>query len=302
MKGTSFHNGVEFKVTIEGESWQQGQAISGGLQRVVRGNPQSGVSSGGVSGGATPASGGETHATANPAGQTSGNALAAGGGAISAGGGSPLPGGNPSPQPPLQSRVILAESTERKIKNKSADAFKILGEAVAENATAWKFTIPRDARITDKAGSLYILYGSGEDPHSLAQLRLNIIPHHYLQDFVELMRTQLRFALKKMTAAKKGWVEVELTPPASKDWAQLDHLILRLQLTVDTIETQFHFHRAEVDAMKAGLTTKLTLREIELSLPIADYVHDFNDRLNKDASEAAVNDVIEEYRSLGWLA
>ncbi|MBS1958073.1 MAG: hypothetical protein JST80_01245 [Bdellovibrionales bacterium] len=261
MKGTTFQNGVEYKVTIEGESWQQGQSIQGQLQTIIRNTP-----AGSAADAVTP-------------------------------------------------RVVLAESTERKIKSKSAEAFSIIEEASSDASVSttadgptlvWKFTVPRQARITDKAGSLFLLYGFGDDLFTYGQLKLNILPHHYLQDIIEMMRTEFRFALKKTTAGRNGWIDTELDPPDSKDWAQLDHLVIELKLEGEgkdtSIEAKFQFHRAEVDGMKAGLSTKLTKREVTRSWPRSELVHDFNDRLDKDAAQAAINDVVEEYRNQGWLA
>jgi hypothetical protein len=249
MKGTSFQNGVEFKISIEGEAWEQGQPLVGRL--VIQGKSES-------------------------------------------------------------SRVILASATERKLKNKSPDAFEVLAECPGAQAqTGFEFALPLTARITDKAGSLYLLYGNALDPHALGRLRLNIVPHHVVQDLIDLLRTEFRFALKKATAGKKDFTEFELTPPAGKDWAQLDHLIVRTRIVTaeeasEDAETSLlvylDFHRAEVDGLKAGLSTKITQREVGREVGLSDLVHAFNGRLNKDAAAELIHDMFEEYRNAGWLA
>jgi hypothetical protein len=245
MKGTTFQNGIEFKITINGETWLQGEEISGQLE-------------------ATPK---------NP------------GAALS------------------RARVILAETTHRKLKSKSVEGFHILAEAESTTSPlTYAFKLPIQARITDNAGSVFMLYGCQDDLHTLGILKLNIVPHHYLRDLIELMRTEFRFALKTLAAGKNGFVEAKLEPSGSKEWAQLENLVLALQITDETIEAKFQFNRNAVDALKGGLQTKIEKREVFRSWEIKEFVHDFNDRLNKDAATLGIENAIEEYRALGWLA
>jgi hypothetical protein len=234
MRGVSFQNGVEFKISIDGERWEQGDEISGEILAVAK-NPG---------------------AELKPA------------------------------------RVILAETTERKLKSKSKDGFHVLAEATTSTFPfGWKFEMPLQARISDKAGGLCILYGSQEDPHTLGILKLNVVPHHYFNDLIELMRTEFRYALKGLSAGKDGWVD-----------AKLENLILSLRMEDGQIDAIFEFSRERVDAMKAGLQTKIEKQEITRSWLVKEFVHDFNDRINKDVATAAIESVISEYKSAGWLA
>jgi hypothetical protein len=244
MKGMSFQNGVEFKLNLDGESWQQGGTLSGSLDLNLR----------------------------NP--------------------------GASLPEP----RVLLVETTDRKLKAKSADAFQVLAEHRGlEAVKSFQFALPPTARISDKAGSLYVLYGSGDQLLSLGLLRLNVLPHHYVQDWMDLLRTQFRFALKKLSHGKKGFVEAEFDPPSAKEWAQLDTLNVHFKWEPPKLISNWVFNRAEVDGLKAGLQTKITRREVNREHQCTDLVHGFNDRLNKDAAETVVNAVIEEYRGQGWV-
>lgn len=236
MKGISFQNGIEYKITISGERWEQGDTISGELQ-----------------------------ATAKNQGVTLDAHTA---------------------------QVILAETTERKLKLKSKEAFKVIGQVQATHATlAWEFKLPIDARITDKAAGLCILYGAQVDPHALGILKLNILPHHYFQDLIELMRTEFRYLLKGMAAGKDGWAD-----------AKFEDLILSFKLSEETINVNFEFSRERVDAMKAGLQTKTEKQEFFRSWDTHEFVHRFNDRINKDVATAAIQNVISEYKTAGFLA
>ncbi len=245
MKGVSFQNGVEFKVSIEGETWSQGDLIQGTLQASVK----------------------------NP--------------------GSTLP----------SLKLCLAEGTERRIKAKSPEAFRIIEELSSNTSSLeWKFTLPKDVRVSDKAGSLYILYGSATDTHALASLKLNIIPHLHIRELCEVLSIHSRFVLKFINAGKNNWVEVKFGPPDGKDWLFLEHLIVSLRIDDTKLYANFEFTRNAIDAMKGTLKTNIVKRELEREWSLANLIHDFNQRLNKDAAADAIDAVLAEYKSAGWLA
>ncbi len=61
--------------------------------------------------------------------------------------------------------IAVAEGNDKKIRSKSEDAFEILEskEGSGPGLTA-RFRLPENSRITDKSGSLYLLYGSADPP------------------------------------------------------------------------------------------------------------------------------------------
>jgi len=243
MKGVSFQNGVEFKVSIDGEVWSQGDVLRGRLDAVAR---------------------------------------------------------NPGAQANLH--VFLADGSDKKIKQKAAGAFQILQKkSAASGPLDWSFELPTDARILDKSGSLYIVYGGTETLETLGQLRLNIEPHPYIQDIYSLLNTHYRFVFKNRIYAK-GMVEGVFDPPQAKEWAALEELVVQIKVNgKESIDSKFQFFRKVVDATKGGLSAKVMKREIDQQWSTAHVVHDFNNRVNKDQVILLVDKVIEEYRSTGWL-
>ena len=236
MKGLSFQNGVEYKVTIEGESWSQGDSIS-------------------------------VHLESKPAS----NLI-----------------------------LILAEGVDKKVKLKSPDAFIVLEQFDSEKPPLDQtIKLPLDAPISDKSGSLYILYGKNDEAlEKLGQLRLNIIPHLHLRDLIEVMTSHYRFALKTMSATKNNDVEVKLDPPGSKEWTSLELLTLKLKMTEDTMDVNFVFNRSEVDPTKGTLAKVSVKREVGRSWNSSEIVHDFNQRLNKEKIVTLLDEVVEEYKNI----
>jgi hypothetical protein len=203
---------------------------------------------------------------------------------------------------------VLAEGIDKKIKNKADDAFSILNSNFDASANMLaSFVLPNNARISDKAGSCYLLYGfTGADSKSivdmLGQLRLTIMPHQHIQDLVHLFVNQHRFFQKSFGFGKKQQVEVHLTPPDHKDWAFLQSLYLDLWVSEHSLNAVFQFERQEVDALKAGLSSKKVMRKIERTWDLKPLCHEFNGRLNLDKLEGELSQVVQEYRSQGWLS
>lgn len=242
MKGVSFQNGIEFKISIDGESWVQGGVLNGKLESVVR------------NGGAS----------------------------------APL-------------YIFLANGIDKKIKQKTVGAFQILERKTAETGPIdWSFDLLSDARISDKTGSLYIAYGGCEILETLGQLKLNILPHPYIQDVFSLMNTNYRFVLKGILYAKNGMVEASFEAPATKDWASLEELILLMRVK-ENVACNFQFYRKVVDATKGGLSSKIMKREFEQNWNVKNIIHDFNNRVNKDVVTEYIDNIIAEYRNTGWL-
>ena len=208
---------------------------------------------------------------------------------------------------PSSLRFFLAEALERKVKAKDPKAFKPL-ETFTSEASPLTQTIqlPLNARITDKSGGLYIVYGKHDEADTalekMGQLRLNIIPHLLIRDLTDVFTAHFRFALKTTHAGKNDEVELKLEPSGSKEWASLEQLLVRLTVTEETIEANFQFDRNEVDPSKGGLSSKSVRREMDRTWALAEIVHDFNQRLNKEVAIAAIDSVFEEYRSINWLS
>jgi len=206
-------------------------------------------------------------------------------------------------KPIAQTQVLLAEGMDKKVKLKSPDAFIILEEALIKTSPyEWKFQLPIDARISDTKGSLYLLYGHGENIEKLGQLRLHILPHLMLRDLSDLITSHFRFALKTISSGKSGGTEFKFGPPSNNDWKMLDELALQLKISPEILDVKFIFHRQEVDALKGGLATKSVKREVIRSWNIPQIILSFNQRLDKEILAIEIDKVISEYRNAGWLS
>jgi hypothetical protein len=198
--------------------------------------------------------------------------------------------------------LILCEGNERKIKNKSKDAFKKISEQTASGTKLQhSFSLDLNSRITDKSGSLYLLYGNADHPESLANLKLTITPHPIYSELIEVFTHEYRFALKNSSMGKKGDVEFKLEPSGAKEWASLDQLTVCLKQAPSTIEALLVFDRTQINPNQTKLATQSLTQEFQRSIPTADCLHAFNGRVNKDYMVSVFDQVFLQYRDQNWL-
>jgi hypothetical protein len=199
-------------------------------------------------------------------------------------------------------RVMLAEGTDKKIKKKVADAFRIVESKESEGTELhWNFHLPLNATITDKNQSLYLLYGNKEGALPAGALRLSILPHLYLRDFADVLIHHFRFALKSVSAGKKGVVEFKLNPPDSKEFASLESLLLNFKMDSNGIVVDYEFTRNAIDATGGSIASKSVKKTWTKELLFKEILHDFNQRLNKDLIMALSESVIHEYQGSSWI-
>jgi len=235
MKGISIQNGVEFKVSVEGERWSQGSQVHVEIQT----------------------------------------------------------------QAQQKIRLALAEGNEKKLKAKDPNAFSVLETQDGTGPSLkTQFTIPLHARITDKSGSLFLLYGN---PDSLANLRLTIEPNPLFAEIRDVLIRQFRFALKTTAMGKKSFVEFKFEPSGAKEWASLSHLFVRMNTDESVIHLELEFHRTVINALKPGLTAEKTSRTFHRELSHRNVVHDFNQRLNSEAVATILEGIFAEYQNQSWL-
>ncbi|MBF0205327.1 MAG: hypothetical protein HQK53_00415 [Oligoflexia bacterium] len=149
--------------------------------------------------------------------------------------------------------IHLAYGEFKKIHEKRFDAWKILethqiNQDESQDVSLkvqWEFSLPFDAPITDKNGSLYLLYGKYDKRRGSESsengvehwsdwgiLQLNVDNHPYLNYFTETLDRFLRFKIKQKKFAK-GWVEFKFLPPSSREWSNVDSLFCYLRMQTE---------------------------------------------------------------------
>lgn len=248
MKGTFFQRPLELSLQVNGESWTQGESITGIL--TVKNH-----------------------------------------------GAGPLA---------LNNAVVhLAYGNLKSVREKIPGMFKILSsvpltfenqlEAQQNLSCEWCFESERNAPITDKSGSLFLLYGTGTETEKLGHLQLVINPDKLIQEFIKTMAIQFRFVVKSQKA-NKGQTETKLTPPSAQGFASLEHLMMHFRYEGETLEIRYVFNVKKIEATAASFDLKKQKKELTQTLtPSQAYLA--SGRVNHDHLEALIRAALDSVES-----
>lgn len=196
--------------------------------------------------------------------------------------------------------VALAHGEMKKVHAKAQDALKIeLKEEFKiqkigpgeELGLSFSLLLPENALITDKKSSFYLTYGKGcMENH----LQLKVIPRALFEKLIGLLDTFYRFKVKDCKSSKKG-VEYKLTPPTSRDMANLEGLNLVLWMEDELLKLMFDFQVKKLDM--ASVTTKVCKESVKVTrdLPKKEYSMG-PDMINQDGLLKAIESVLSEVK------
>lgn len=160
----------------------------------------------------------------------------------------------------VQARQTLKPLVSQELATKSINA----GE---EATSTFTLKLPENCPVTDKKASFYLSFGPNlTDSH----LQLNIQPLEVFSKVISLFDTFFRFKVKEIKGVKTG-VEYKLTPPSSREFANVEHLLLEIQMKEEMLAMIFKFSVKKLDM--SGITTKMTKENVKetLSLTSREY-------------------------------
>jgi hypothetical protein len=168
-------------------------------------------------------------------------------------------------------RVVLAYGTFKKVRKQTEDAFTapISINLGADGKFSTLLTI--DAAITDKSGSLYLLYGVGDDLSKFGQLQLQVDAAAPLITFQKILVDFFRFRVAQ-TKFNKGYVEIKLAPPGTKEFVTLDALTCLLRMDGDDLEIKYTFKVRTLDMASGKMQVEQKAKKFESRLNPKEYL------------------------------
>jgi hypothetical protein len=196
----------------------------------------------------------------------------------------------------------LAFGHLKKIKNKDSKAFEIdqkipFPKEIAGKATlqfSWDFLLPKNAPISDKSSSYFLLYGDLSQPMSAGQLQTLIFPLPIYLSFVEIFENFFRFK-KKEIKSKKGRIEVLFAPPITKDFIGLESLLCSFLVKDQEIELIFHAELKKMAYVDGDMKIKIVGEKVELLLTNKQYLL-YQNSLNQEVVIKALDEVLQKFK------
>jgi hypothetical protein len=177
-------------------------------------------------------------------------------------------------------QILLAYALKKELKDGKADAWQVREtlnfdlpelDAGAQHTAEWTLPLPSDCPLTDKSGTLFLLFGGTEVLENGGRIDLQVRLHPLLQSFLQTFTTQFKF-LEKHRKHVKGWAEAKLNPPDTQEYSSLDHLLCHLRVREEQLEVR-HFFKVKVFSREENyVKMRRKTRELEQSLSPEDYL------------------------------
>ncbi len=201
-------------------------------------------------------------------------------------------------------RVSLLSGIYKKVKVKDPKAFESFKELDLEKNISlsaseskifdFEFLLPEDCRITDKDGSVYLALFDVDESTPTGNLELNITPKIMLTQFLEIMDNFLRFKVGVMKF-NKGMIEVKLTPPASKDFSQVEGLLLKMKEVDKNLILEYHFTNKKIEMNGSSMSTAKVAQKFDQTISAKEF-YIYGDSVNQDKIIVLINSILNQVK------
>jgi hypothetical protein len=175
------------------------------------------------------------------------------------------------PVPLAQLSLELALGNLKKVKAKDADAFESLAEAeldrslvVAPGAhvtVSWEFALDRNAPISEKNQTPFLLYGNSDTKTSLGQLQLTVKAHPHYRAIFDTCETVFSL-INKGESWKDGYTNVKYKAPDLRKFSLVDEIVVGVRFVEDSLEVVYSFKVKKLEATSTNLNFKKGKAEV----------------------------------------
>jgi hypothetical protein len=172
----------------------------------------------------------------------------------------------------------LALGDLKKVKSKSVDAFTTLSRAVTDPnlrvpaqgqvAVPWEFALDRNAPITEKGQTPFILFGN---TGHLGQLQLTVKIHPHLRAILDTCETVFSL-INKGEGWDDGCTTVKYKAPDLRRFSLVDEIRIVFRCVDDAIELRYSFKVKKLEATSSNVNFKRGKTEVVQVWASSDYL------------------------------
>ena len=188
-------------------------------------------------------------------------------------------GSEPSALP--QFSLVLGLGVLKKVKAKADDAFEVLSRAEldrshvvspgAELVSAWEFQLDRNAPVSDKNQTPFLLYGNSEELSNLGNIPLTVQMHPHLRAVFDTCETVFSL-INKGETWKDGYTNVKYKAPDLRKFSLVDEIVIGVRFVDDSLELIYTFKVKKIDATAHSLNFKKGKAEVSQTWTPQDYL------------------------------
>jgi hypothetical protein len=185
------------------------------------------------------------------------------------------------PAPLSQFSLRLALGVLKKVKTKAADAFQLLEQGELDRTSvvppggqvvsSWQFMLDRNAPLTEKNQTPFLLYGNGEECSTLGQIPLTVTMHAHLRAIFGTCETVFSL-INKGETWKDGYTNVKYKAPDLRKFSLVDEILIGVRFVDDSLELIYTFKVKKIDATAHSLHFKKGKAEVAQTWAPQDYL------------------------------
>ena len=185
------------------------------------------------------------------------------------------------PVPLSQFSLLLGLGILEKVKAKADDAFRVLDRATLDRSvvvpvdgevvSSWEFQVDRNAPISDKNQTPFILYGNGDEPASLGQIPLTVSMHSHMRAIFDTCETVCSL-INKGETWKDGYTTVKYKAPDLRKFSLVEEIVIGVRFVDDSLEVIYSFKVKKIDATAHSLNFKKGKAEVSQTWTSQDYL------------------------------
>jgi hypothetical protein len=208
-----------------------------------------------------------------------------------------------TPQTVTDLRLDLCRADIKSVRERKFEQFETIAPAAftlpweiqpgQDQNAPWTFELDKNCLVSDKAKSLYFLFGTTSG--ALNQLPLTVQAHAHIRTIVTILETSFQFVLKGQKSAD-GWVETKLKPPSARRFMMVNELLLNCRFEGPELVQQYVFNVKKMDPTTQSLTLRRGKSEITQRLEEAKYTIP-GGFVNHDVLEASINEALNTVSS-----
>lgn len=192
--------------------------------------------------------------------------------------------------------VHLCYCQSKKLKAKDPSGIKLIQSTQmqpGQDQLNFNFVLDANCPITDSAGSLQLLTGNIEEPLSCGMMELKVIPLKVVSSFIEVFELFFRFKFKNLKN-KKEFIETQVSPPATKEWAKIQKMSLQMKMEEETLVVNCHINIKTISFDSSLSKTKDEKKEIVLKIPKEE--HTLHGSVNQEGMKKHISTMLDQVK------
>ena len=195
----------------------------------------------------------------------------------------------------IPSRIVLASGQKKKITTKDPKAYTVLETKefeVSDETSPFEIILDEDCPIS----GMYILFGAGDELHSLGSLELPVEPARAITSFLEVLNTFFKFKVKgSLKSNKQGFVEAKIGIPTSQEYSNVVSLKLLLKMNDKNLNVSYNFEVNKVNYVDGDAKLQKVKVVFDEKITPTDYLI-YGDSINQDGLMKSISPILEQVK------